>query len=37
MFKEYNDDQLECIDNRMYIKSSKDTYSIHVEYQKMEM
>ena len=33
--KEYNDDQLECIDNRMYIKSSKKLLTgIHVEYYK---
>ena len=33
--KEYNDDQLECIDNRMYIKSSKKLLTgIHVEYHK---
>ena len=33
--KEYNDDQLECIDNRMYIKSSKKLLTgIQIEYHK---
>ena len=33
--KEYNDDQIECIDNRMYIKSSSKLLTgIHVEYYK---
>ena len=36
--KEYNDDQLECIDNRMYIKSSKNYLQVSMlNITKMEM